>query len=57
MDREETIQLISRVLLCHDTKGEYSSKCICEEKLWNEGKPGMARHRAERIADALEQQT
>lgn len=57
MDREETIDLISRILLSHDIRDGYCTHCICEEKLWNEGKPGMARHRAERIADALERET
>lgn len=57
MNREALIELISRVLLSHDIKDNHHTHCICEEQLWNEGKPGLARHRAERIADMIQQQT
>lgn len=54
MNTEDRIAVVAKVLLAHDTKAEYSSTCICGDKLWCDGKGGMARHRAERIVAVLE---
>lgn len=54
MDHEERVALVANVLLAHDVRAEYASTCICGDKLWCDGKGGMARHRAERIVAMLE---
>lgn len=55
MGREDLIGAVAAVLASHDTTADYSSYCICRQKLWGtEDSVTMRRHRAEKIIDHLE---
>jgi hypothetical protein len=50
---EQRIELVASVLLQHDISADFKANtCICGHKLWQEGGPTLARHRAEVIVAA-----